>query len=67
MTTDRTSVILENDKKQLVRCDPKMRLHTHPQMECNCKLSSDHVIIDRHIFNALFRIHGQYVTSNASV
>lgn len=34
--------------------DPKMRLHTHPNMESDCKVPEGHVIIDKHVFDALF-------------
>jgi len=44
-----------------------MRLHTHPKMEDDFDIPPDHVIIDKHVFDALFRIHGQYVTPNVAV
>ena len=65
MTEQKTDAAHRNTVEQLVRRDPKMRLHTHPKMESNCKVPVGHVIIDQHIFDALFRIHGQYVTPNA--
>jgi hypothetical protein len=64
MTTPTTSAAPRNTEEQLVRRDPKMRLHTHPKMESDCKVPVGHVIIDQHVFDALFRIHGQYVTPN---
>lgn len=35
---------------------PKMRLHTHPALERECKVPVGHVIIDQDVFNELFRI-----------
>lgn len=48
-------------REQLVRHDPKTRLHTHPQMERDCNVPDGHVIIDQHIFYELLGIHGQYL------
>ena len=67
MNNTETQAAPRNTEKQLVRRDPKMRLHTHPKMESDCKVPDGHVIIDQHIFDALFRIHGQYVTPNEQV
>ena len=64
MDNQTTPAAPRNTEEQLVRRDPKMRLHTHPEMEDDCYLPPDHVIIDKHVFDALFRIHGKYVTPN---
>lgn len=64
MTTNETCAAPRNTEEQLVRSDPKMRLHTHPKMEYDFNIPPDHVIIDKHVFGELFRIHGQYVTPN---
>jgi hypothetical protein len=49
---------------------PKMRLHTHPAMERECKVPDGHVIIDKNVFDELFRImtfnHKRYVNNDAS-
>ena len=33
-------------------------LHTHPKMENDLSVPKDHVIIDRHLFEALMSYHG---------
>lgn len=42
--------------------EPKMCLHTHPQMERDCNVPDGHVIIDKHVFYELLGIHGQEST-----
>ena len=65
MPTPETPAVPRNTEEQLVRHDPKMRLHSHPRMEKDHRVPDGHVIIDYHVFFELVRIHGRYVTPNA--
>jgi hypothetical protein len=67
MTSPTTNAAGKASLDPLVRHDPKMRLHSHPYMEKDCKVPDGHVIIDYDVFFKLVQIHGRYVTPNKEV
>jgi hypothetical protein len=50
---------MPTDTQKRTRCVEL--LHTHPSMEREFRIPSDHVIIDKDTFDVLFQLHGRHV------